>query len=61
LAILTKFGQVRLLTHLGIFREEIQITILLAKIVLLPPDPPVFQEIPHKTKIKEQGGLVLNI
>jgi hypothetical protein len=50
-----------LLTHLGIFREEIQITVLLAKIALLPPDLPVFQEIPHKTKIKEQGDLVLNI
>jgi hypothetical protein len=50
-----------LLTHLDIFREEIQITVLLAKITLLPPDPLVFQEIPHRTRIKEQEGLELNI
>jgi hypothetical protein len=61
LAISTKFERVRLLTHLDIFIEEIQITVLLAKITLLPPDPQVFQEIPHRTKIKEQEDLVLNI
>lgn len=61
MAISTKFERVRLLTHLDIFIEEIQITVLLAKITLLPPDPLVFQEIPHRTRIKEQEGLVLNI
>lgn len=57
----TKFERGQLLTHLDIFREEIQITVLLAKITLLPPDPLVFQEIPHRTRIKEQEDLVLNI